>query len=84
MNTAACRKICSALLVMLVSAFFVSLAAASELRRNISHSQKPAGKIRLQIRISEAKKKKSSVRYYRSVARQQKTVKAGGRGIPNM
>ncbi len=35
----------------------------------------PAGKVRLQIRISEAKKKKNVLRYYRSVARQQK---AGG------
>ena len=32
----------------------------------------PAGKVRLQIRISEAKKKKDALRYYRSVARQQK------------
>lgn len=32
----------------------------------------PARKVRLQIRISEAKKKKDALRYYRSIARQQK------------
>lgn len=36
-------------------------------------SQPPAMKtVRLQIRISEARKKKDALRYYRSIARQQK------------
>ena len=63
---------------MFVSSLIVFLgttAAAGDIRHELESPRHPTGKVRLQIRISEAKRKKESLRYYRSVARQQKTGK---------
>ena len=53
---------------------FASIAAVNPATAENAEraSNSSNGKIKLQIRISEARKKKDSTRYYKSLARQQK------------
>lgn len=76
-------KIRPALLALLVLVLAGPHAAADENRHDSASSRPAAIKVRLQIRISEAKKKKEAIRYYRSVARQQKSGKIRPSGSPS-
>ena len=65
----------TAILTVFLVGFSIPPAAAED-NHHKPISIKPSGKsVCLQMRISEAKRKNGALRYYRSIARQQKTGK---------
>ena len=83
MNITACRNGQPVAFILLFLILCGNPAKAGENRTDPSPSHNPARKMRLQLRISEAKKKKDDLRYYRSVARQQKTGRINPLSCPS-
>lgn len=77
------RNLPTVTLLLIFLVLFGNPAEAGENRPDTASSPHSARKMRLQLRISEAKRKKDALRYYRSVARQQKTRKINPQSCPS-